>query len=289
MAGGCPPVATATIEILKHDGSVAETLTAPITENHFTATWIAKAQTANWRTDRHRFRFTAAGLTCTSANEFRFRQRPTTAWILMDVDHPTNNGFAPVVELHDARLEADRVHYSLKLGLTGAPFGAAKQASAKSQIETVWNNGFAAKKFHRTNCRRGRACDCAFDCCKANYRLDVNFIANGFRHVDVEIFTSPPPPAARHRSGMGRNGSHWGDPPINVTSTYPHETGHVLGQFDEYPTGGTDPSGVQPANSPVPNLMATSGNTTLLNRHYRFALAFLNNHAAGDPYEIIPP
>ncbi len=86
---------------------------------------------------------------------------------------------------------------------------------------------------------------------------------------------------------MGRNNSHWGDPPLNGNTTYPHEVGHVLGQFDEYTTGGTDPNGVQPANGPA-NLM-NNGNLTLFNRHYRRVLVFLNNNAAGDPYEIIPP
>jgi hypothetical protein len=289
ITGSSPPSGPVTVEILHPtNGSVVDTVTAQMNGGHFTATWVCKAQSANWRTDRHRFRFTAAGLTCTSSNEFTFRQRPTTNWILKDVDHPTNNGFAPVVELHDARLEANRVHYSLKLRTHGSPFDATKQANAKSRIETVWNDGFNNKKFHRTRCGRGRACNCAFDCCKAGFRLDVNFVASG-EHVAVNVVASPPPPAERHRSGMGRNNSHWGDPPRNETSTYAHEVGHVLGQFDEYSTGGTDPSGVQPANAPDANLMSTTGNTTLLNRHYRRVLAFLNANASGDPYEIIPP
>lgn len=288
LAGGCPPVESATIEILKADGSVIETLTAPIRENHFTATWIAKAQTANWRNDRHRFRFTAAGLTCTSTNEFRFRQRPTTNWVLIDVNHPSNNGFLPVVELHDARLEANRVHYSLKLRTHGAAFPAARQANAKNRIETVWNNGFASRRFHRTNCLRGRTCDCRFDCCKAGYRLDVNFVTSG-EHVPVEIVVSPPPPADPHRSGMARTGSHWGEPPFAEISEYAHEVGHVLGQYDEYADGATDPSGVQPAPPPVTNLMFANFVTTVFNRHYRWALKYLNDNAAGDPYEIIPP
>jgi hypothetical protein len=88
---------------------------------------------------------------------------------------------------------------------------------------------------------------------------------------------------------MNGDGGEWGEPPLDEPSVYAHETGHVLGQHDEYPNGATDPSGVQPANSPTPNLMATPLNTTLLNRHYRYVLAFLNANASGDPYEIIPP
>jgi hypothetical protein len=273
---------------LRADGSVAETLNAQTTGLRFTATWISKAQTANWRTDRHRFRFTAAGVTCTSSNEFTFRQRPTTAWVLKNVVHPSGNGFAPSHEKHDARLEANRVHYGLKLKLTGAAFDATKRANAKTRIETVWNDGFNDKRFHRTNCRRGRTCDCTFDCCKAGFRLDVSFVDSG-EHLAVNVVTSPPPPASRQRSSMNGDGGTWGDPPLNETSTYAHETGHVLGQADEYSTGATDPTGVQPANAPSPNLMSTTGNTTVLTRHYRHVLKFLNDNASGDPYETIPP
>ena len=90
---------------------------------------------------------------------------------------------------------------------------------------------------------------------------------------------------------MNGDGGEWGDPTMSPTTTYPHETGHVLGQADEYSTGATDPTGVQPAQAPAGelNLMSTPGNQRLLNRHYRWALRFLNNNAAGDPYEIIPP
>jgi hypothetical protein len=35
---------------------------------------------------------------------------------------------------------------------------------------------------------------------------------------------------------MNGDGGEWADPPIGPTTTYPHETGHVLGQYDEYGT-----------------------------------------------------
>lgn len=287
-----PPRAPATIEVLHvQTGATLATLSATVEGGRIDATWTAKAPSANWRTDTVRFRIDCPNLRLsgTSSNTFRFRQRPTTDWILLDVDHPTNNGFAPVVELHDARLETDRVHYSLKLRLFGDPFGPAKRLAAKNLIQNVWNGQFASRRFHRVGCQRGRTCDCPYDCCKAGFRFDVNFVDSG-EHVAVEIVV-PVPPETAHRSGMGRNNSHWGDPPLSPGASYPHECGHVLGQFDEYPEGGTDPSGVQPAPPPASeqNLMSTPGNTTLLNRHYRRVLAFLNAHASGDRYEIIPP
>jgi hypothetical protein len=294
---GNPADGPATVEILHPTNeSVVATINANMTGGRITATWVAKAQTANWRTDRIRFRVKAAGHTCMSSNEFTFRQRPTTDWILKDDTHPSGNGFADVAEHHDARLEANRVHYSLKLRTDGDPFDNAKKQAAKTLIQNVWNNGFTGKKFHRTGCQRGDACDCSYDCCKADFRLDVNFVANG-EHALIHIHVTVPPDPA-FGSSQGRNEGDWGDPPRSATTTYPHEVGHLLGQYDEYSTGAIDPnydatdSNTQPPDASAlgeSNLMSTSGNQTLLNRHYRYAVAFLNANAGGDRYGIVPP
>lgn len=278
LSGACPD-GPATVEIL-NGGTRIDTMNANLTGGSVAASWIAKAPTANWRTDRIRFRVRAAGLTCESSNELVFRQRPTTSWVLMNVVHASGNGYGPSHEKHDAQLEADRVHYSIKLKTHGPPFTAAKQTSAKTAIENAWNTGFGARKFHRTACGRGPACDCAFDCCKCGFRLDINFVTSG-EHVDIEILPGPA------RSGMNGDSGHWGDPPLSAMS-YPHEIGHMLGQADEYSSGATDPTGVQPNSAAgEPTLM---GNKTppLLNRHFRFVLAFLNAKAGGDTYETIP-
>ncbi len=290
---GYPGSEPATVEVLHPTtGNPMATLNATVTGGRIDATWVAKAATANWRTDRIRFRVNvpSLGLSGTSANEFTFRQRPTTAYELKNVAHASGNGYGPSHEKHDARLEANRVHYSLKLKLTGDPFSAAKQTAAKNLIQNVWNNGFSGKSFHRTGCGRGRACDCTFDCCKAGFRLDVDYVNSG-EHLEVEVHATAPG-APTHRSSMNGDGGEWGDPAKSPTTTYPHETGHVLGQADEYPTGAIDPTGTQPADAAAagePNLMSTPGNQTLLNRHYRFVLAFLNSKTSGDTYETIPP
>lgn len=288
FTGTCPD-GPATVEVLNAAGAVIATINSTLRGGRVDATWVAKAPNAGWRTEQIRFRVQAAGLTCSSSNAFTFRQRPTTAWEKIDHDYPcTPARFAPVAELHDARLEANRVHYSLKLKTHGATFTPARQTNAKTLAENIWNNGFSSKKFHRSACRRGNTCDCAFDCCKAGYRLDVNFVPSG-EHVDIQIVAAPAPPAATPASGTSRNGSLWYEPPLDEPSMYGHEVGHLLGQFDEYSGGANDPSGTQPAVSPVPNLMATPLDTTLLNRHYRRALTFLNSKTSGDSYVIIPP
>jgi hypothetical protein len=221
----------------------------------------------------------AAGVTCESSNEFAFRQRPTTTWALMNVAHASGGGYGPAHEKHDAQLEADRVHYRIKLKTHGLAFPAAKQTAAKTLIENTWNNGFGARRFHRTACGRGTACDCTFDCCKCGWRLDIEFVASG-EHVDVEIIAGPT------SSGMNGDGGKWSDPPRFVLS-YPHEIGHCLGQADEYDGGATDPTGVQPHRAGGEPTLMGDKSAPLLNRHFRFVLAWLNANAA-DTYETLP-
>ena len=287
-----PPDGPVNVEVLVNGTAVADPkfAVAPKTVGgKIEGTWIAKSASAQWRTDKMTFKATlSGGSSATSTNEFTFKKRKTSGWVTLDVEHASNNGFAPSVEKHDARLENDKVHYKLKVRLTGDPFSAAKRTAAKNLIQNVWNNGFANKKFHRVNCKRGKTCDCAFDCCKAGYELTFDFVASG-EHMPVEVFHTEPGEKP-HRSHMGGDGGDWGDPPLSPASTYPHEVGHVLGQADEYPDGGTDASGQQPPKPAAgdENLMSTPNNQKLKIRHYRFALKFLNDKA-GDTYETIQP
>jgi hypothetical protein len=290
LIGNCPD-GPATVEILHPtSGVVIATLNSTLQGGRVNAVWVAKAQTANWRTDRIRFRVKAAGQTCQSGNDFTFRQRPTTSWAKGERNRGTPASFAAVWEIVDQRLETDKVHYLLKIKLTPpsgsatVPWNATKQSTEQTRIETVWNNGFSAKKFHRTACLRGRTCDCAFDCCKAGYHLDVNFVTSG-EHFAVQIRTA----AAAAHCGTAKTGSFWADPPLAPTTSYPHEVGHMLGNFDEYTGGANDPAGTQPANASTDNLMKTAGNTDLFTRHYRWVLEYLNANSGGDTYEIIPP
>jgi hypothetical protein len=299
--GTCPD-GPATIEILHPtNGSVVDTINANMTGRHVAATWITKAQTANWRTDRHRFRVTAAGVTCTSSNEFTFRQRPTTGWININTTRPVpaTCGATGREVIYDAKLEASRVAQLLKIRATGATGVAAAtvtsfKTQAERQIQTVWNDGFNDKKFHRRNCRRGAGCDCTFDCCKVAFNLNVNFVDSG-EHWRIKVKAQPDPANPSVGSWTRYNDSEWAYPPNSPDTTYAHEAGHMIGQYDEYVTSCNDPSAAgtqyrQPA--PVPagerNLMSHAGNTDLLNRHYRWLLKFLNDNSGGDPYDIIP-
>jgi hypothetical protein len=291
---GGPPDCPATIRIRRASAagvlSDIQTINTRLTGGNIRETWVAKAPSADWRNDRIKFVASIPSLSLTgqSSNEFTFRQRPASdTWDRIDRNHPCNNGFAPVVELHDARLQASRVHYSLKIKLTGIGLTAARQQNAKRLIENTWNGRFRNRKFHRTGCQRGHSCNCQYDCCKVDFRLDFNFVTS-YEHLSIEI-RRPPDPTHPPPSCLGRTGGYWYEPILDETSVYAHEIGHMLGQYDEYTTGGTDPSGVQPAPPTTLNLMSTGSNTVLLNRHYRHVLTYLNSKTSGDRYEIIPP
>jgi len=297
---GGPPDGAATVEILHpSSGSVIHTINTTLTGGRFSATWVAKAQTADWRTDQIRFRVQAAGLTCTSSNTFTFRARPTTGTVLQNYmcGHAAHGGGHRAV--YDLMLEANRVLQTLKFKSWSDPGVPAATLTAfagevETRAETVWNNGFNAKKFHRHNCQRGAACDCTFDCCKAGFHLDVQFVASG-QHRQIKVIPQPNPAAPTIISWCRYDDSAWAYPGVDPTSVYAHETGHMLGQYDEYVTSCNDPSPAgtlyrQPAPPPAAelNLMSTGSNLRLLNRHYRHVLKFLNDKAAGDVYEIIP-
>ena len=297
---GGPPDGAATVEILHpSSGSVIHTINTTLTGGRFSATWVAKAQTADWRTDQIRFRVQAAGLTCTSSNTFTFRARPTTGTVNQDYMRGCPGGATQHRTVYDLDLETNRVLQTLKiktLSDAGVPAATltAFAAEVKTRTETVWNNGFNNKKFHRHTCQRGPACDCTFDCCKAGFHLDVQFVASG-QHRQVKVVPQPDPAAPTIGSWCRYDDSEWGYPAKAQLSTYAHEAGHMLGQYDEYVTSCNDPSAAgtlyrQPAPPPAAenNLMSTSGNTTLLNRHYRRILQFLNDNAGGDAYDIIP-
>lgn len=297
---GGPPDGSATVEILHpSDGSVVDTINANLTGGRVEATWVAKAQTADWRTDQIRFRVRAAGLTCTSSNTFTFRARPTTGTVNQDYMRGCPGGSNQHRTVYDFKLEESRVLQTLKLkaeaesGTSGATVTSFK-TEAETRIESVWNDGFNNKKFHRHDCQRGESCDCEFDCCKAGFHLNVQFVTSG-QHRRIIVVGQPNPSSPTVGSWTRYDDSTWAYPAKAQASTYAHEGGHMLGQYDEYVTSCNDPTPSgdqyhQPAPPPASerNLMSTSGNTRLLNRHYRRVLAFLNDNADGDEYDIIP-
>jgi hypothetical protein len=104
------------------------------------------------------------------------------------------------------------------------------KAAMKTDIEGKLSN----KHFlHRQNCKRGNPCDCVRErgCCKIRVRVEVDFVEAGEHHT-VNLFQGP-----------GRaNATNWTRVKTRDNS-YAHETGHLLGWYDEYASGavGTAP------------------------------------------------
>jgi hypothetical protein len=81
--------------------------------------------------------------------------------------------------------------------------------------------------FHRKSCKREDACTCEKerDCCKIRIRIVVEFVESGSHH-EVNLF-----------QGRGRaNATNWTRLKTRDNS-YAHETGHLLGWYDEYAAG----------------------------------------------------
>jgi hypothetical protein len=289
-ASPAPADGDARIEIRDSQGKVIDMLDAKLTGGKVACAWAAKAYSENWRKDETYFAVSAATVEgiMVSTNKFLFKARTTTGWNKLKLNLPgARNKFKAPGSPHYLRLEADCVHESLKISVIPDQrgyFSPDKKDKAKASIEAVWNS-FGPRRFHRAKCQRGSACDCSYDCCKAGYRFDVNFVDSGY-DCQVTMMTQD-----EHTDYKNPNMWTWTDPPPEPT-VYAHEVGHLLYHYDEYEEGATDPTNEQPAKSD--SLMAcydASGNPAnkLYNRHFRWALKHLNEQVGGDdPYEIIP-
>lgn len=101
---------------------------------------------------------------------------------------------------------------------------AADKAAMKADIEGKLSG---KNYFHRTKCARSDACDCPKErcCCKATVQIIVEFVESG-EHHQVNLFQGP-----------GRaNATNWTRVKTRDNS-YAHETGHLLGWYDEYAGG----------------------------------------------------
>ena len=103
---------------------------------------------------------------------------------------------------------------------------AATKATMKADVEAKLTDKWL---LHRKNCKRGARCDCPVDaaCCKIPVKIAVEFVESS-QHHDVNLW-----------SGRGRANS--GNFTLQKTrdNSWAHETGHLLGWYDEYAGGAT--------------------------------------------------
>ena len=106
------------------------------------------------------------------------------------------------------------------------------------EIEGIWDRQF---KLHRTRCKRNDKCDCSpkNGCCTFNVRIRC---AWGGGHGTVRLHGGTNDP--KDWGGPKWWYSHdWWEGRAGVPATVrPHEFGHLLGMYDEYPEGACDPA-----------------------------------------------
>ncbi len=106
----------------------------------------------------------------------------------------------------------------------GPPLSPAEKATMKADIEGKLGGKWL---FHRAHCKNGGGCGCPKNrgCCKIPVKIVVEFVESGHHH-EVNLF-----------QGAGRaNATNWTRVKTRENS-YAHETGHLLGFYDEYAGG----------------------------------------------------
>jgi hypothetical protein len=129
-----------------------------------------------------------------------------------------------------------RVDFDLK---DGASPSIAQKQQWKREIEAIWDLQF---KIHRVNCKRGDYCDCSHEhgCCVYAIRISCEWGPGHGKKVD--LYGGRADPKGWGTSKWWYSHTWWevagNEVPWTVRA---HEFAHLLGVYDEYPTGACDP------------------------------------------------
>jgi len=204
--------------------------------------WISKKPTDQWPNEEMDFQVAADGVSAESENKLKFHKYANIAWQLKS--YRRTSGIYGWNTKYLIGFEDGLIHIVVKIKIlnmlgprpaTGNPepaVGAVLTAAEKRTIERDIRSYLSRKwLFHRKDCLR-RQCDCPKErqCCKFRIRVWPRLVESGEHHV-VRLYT-----------GTGRaDSAHWfrvkGWP-----TDFGHETGHLLGFYDEYAGGAVGPS-----------------------------------------------
>lgn len=213
--------------------------------------WEPRRPTDHKKNDKYMFDVSADGQTAKSSNQFGFFEYsdygPDTQTIAC------SSGVYGWTGKFDIKYSNDEIVVTIKIKLInrlgqkpasntdpmpaiGSPVSDVDKATMKSDIEGKLSNKL---KLYREKCVFADACTCP-----KPIKIIVNFVESG-QHHDVNLF-----------QGSGRaNATNWTRVKTRDNS-WAHETGHLLGWYDEY-TGGATGSAPRWKPNETANVMNT--------------------------------
>jgi len=163
-----------------------------------------------------------------------------------------------------------KVDFDLK---DGAQLTSIEKIKWKFEIESIWDLKW---KLHRKKCLRGPTCNCPKNCgcCVFPIRILCNWGAGHGKKVKLNKGTNQLP-----WGGPKWWYSHsWWENHADVPATVrPHEFGHLIGMYDEYPEGACDPARKYTNN---PSSVMSRGSWTF-DRHMKDFHAWFDSKAKG--------
>jgi hypothetical protein len=237
------PNGTAVAFTVSQQGRDVASLQGTLSGSSAQATWRSQAQTDQRPEPDFEASASAAGTSARDAQVLRLRKYDDLP--SQTRTFPRASGIYQWTGRFDIRLREGQIVVTTKIKLVnrlgpkpapgtalpaiGPPVSDADKARMKRDIEGKLSNKHF---FHRQRCRRANACDCprTRGCCKIRVRVVVRFVESG-QHHDVNLF-----------QGAGQaNATNWTRVKTRANS-YAHETGHLLGWFDEYAAGAVGPA-----------------------------------------------
>ncbi len=182
--------------------------------------------------------------TAENASEVVTGNRTTPAYVQTNVPgvgttwapNGSNYGweYAYGIEIKDGALIVTR-----KVNFSGHSASGKQKRRWKREIEEIWDRKF---KLHRDNCKRGNDCNCSLanGCCVWAVRILCEW---GAGHGANAVTLNEGANQAGDWGGPNWWYSHnWWEEHTGVPATVrPHEFGHLMGMYDEYPAGACDP------------------------------------------------
>jgi hypothetical protein len=215
------------------DGSALTSVSAPMRGQQVRNRSWGPKRPADYRAgDTFRLEVSADGASARGANQFRFFEYPSYA--AETKTHACTSGVFGWTGKYAIAFASDLITVTVKIKLLnrqgskpasasdpmpaiGAAVSDGDKAAMKADVEGKLSEKV---KLYRTACAFAAGCTCA-----KPIKIDVQFVESG-QHHDVNLF-----------QGSGRaNATNWTRVKTRDNS-WAHETGHLLGWYDEY-TGG---------------------------------------------------